>query len=402
MNNRRRQWLNRFAASAGLLTARASLAQTSEPKKVLPAKVLTAPDLSTQNLPAQVLPTTLLQFPRDFGSHPNYRTEWWYISGWLDVGSSASVASGSPSAGSMGFQITFFRTRTGLRTDNPSLFTPRQILFAHIALSQGGSRTLLHDQLSARAGFGLAQSSEADTDVVIKNWQLIRSANDVYSARCATLSGGPKQQFGLNITLTPPGPPQLQGDAGFSRKGPNVAQASHYYSRPQMVVQGDLTLKGSTQTITGRAWLDHEWSSTLLDPQAVGWDWVGINLTNGGSLLAFRLRKNDGANVWTHVALRDASGKIQFKNNEANGATFTPKRFWQSIQSGARYPVQQTLQFSDQTFVIDPLFDEQEIDGRLSTGGFYWEGAVFLRDANQAVLGRGYLEMTGYASPIKL
>ena len=44
---------------------------------------------------------------------------------------------------------------------------------------------------------------------------------------------------------------------------------------------------------------------------------------------------------------------------------------------------------------LDPLFDDQENDTRLSTGTVYWEGAVTARRGGKRV-GRGYLELTGY------
>ena len=417
MNKQRRKWIHNTGAmiasiAPAHLISKAAFASTADPQLVSQSKT-ESEKAPTQNTKinqgsddyAAVLPSSGLKFPRDYGSHPNFRTEWWYVSGWLDLPESkpgprqSEKQALSPEA--VGFQITFFRTRTALRSNNRSQFTPRQLMFAHIALAQPTSRTLAHDQQSARTGFGLAQASEIDTDVSMKSWQLVRSVNDVYTARCATRTVNQETGFSLSLTLTPNGAPQLQGEAGFSRKGPNLAQASHYYSRPQLAVRGNLTCKGTSQQVTGRAWLDHEWSSTLLDPQATGWDWIGINLNDGGSLLAFRLRDASGSNVWTHVAWRDAQGQFVFKTNQANGAKFTGLRNWQSIASGAQYPVKQKLQFDNQTFEIDPLFDEQEIDGRLSTGAFYWEGAVYLRNQSQQIIGRGYLEMTGYASPIK-
>ena len=406
MNTHRRKWIidTKSAMLAATLPTVATSASASGPASEPSTTKNQKQTSQGSNDYAAVLATTNLQFPRDFGSHPDFRTEWWYVSGWLDVSkrSDFSNIKQLPDAQALGFQVTFFRTRTALRSESLSQFAPRQIMFAHIALAHPQSRTLLHDQQSARTGFGLAQASPTDTNVSMKKWQLVRSNNDVYTAQCATSLVNSNTGFALDLMLTPNGAPQLQGEAGFSRKGPNLAQASHYYSRPQLAVQGNLNFKGKQQAVTGRAWLDHEWSSSLLDPQAIGWDWIGINLLDGGSLLAFRLRNSSGNNVWTHVAKRDAKGQFVFKTNQANGATFTSLRNWQSITSGARYPVKQQLKFDNQTFEIDPLFDEQEIDGRLSTGGFYWEGAVYLRNQDQQVIGRGYLEMTGYASPIKL
>jgi predicted secreted hydrolase len=74
---------------------------------------------------------------------------------------------------------------------------------------------------------------------------------------------------------------------GFSRKGPLPEQASHYYSRPQLRVSGSVDGK----PVKGVAWFDHEWSTTVLDPSAAGWDWTGINLDDGSALVAFRIRR---------------------------------------------------------------------------------------------------------------
>ena len=81
----------------------------------------------------------------------------------------------------------------------------------------------------------------------------------------------------------------LQGEGGLSRKGPEPAQTSHYYSEPQLAVRGTLGLdRGDAVAVAGRAWLDHEWSDSPLDANAVGWDWIGMNLDDGAALTAFR------------------------------------------------------------------------------------------------------------------
>ncbi len=232
-----------------------------------PAQAIAAPDF------AQVIPGRRLVFPRDHGAHPDFRTEWWYVTGWLD----------GPT-GPLGFQVTFFRTRTGLGEDNPSRFAPRQVLFAHAALSDPRVGRLLHGQRIARQGFGLAEASERDMDIVLDDWRLARERSGAMRA----LAGG--EGFELDLVLTPTQPILLQGEGGFSRKGPRPEQASGYYTLPHLQVSGRLEREGRWRPVRGQAWLDREWSSTLLDPAAVGWDWTGINLDDGGALTAFRVR----------------------------------------------------------------------------------------------------------------
>ena len=161
----------------------------------------------------QILLGTPLRFPRDHGAHPDFRTEWWYVTGWLDTGQ------GPP----LGFQLTFFRSRPATDQRNPSAFAPRQILFAHAALSDPSVGHLLHDQRAARAGFGLAQTSTSDMDVVIDDWSLKRDGGDHIHARV----GG--KTFALDLVFAPTQPILLQGEGGYSRKGRIPGAASAYY-----------------------------------------------------------------------------------------------------------------------------------------------------------------------------
>ena len=224
---------------------------------------------------ALVTPRPLV-FPRDHGAHSDYRTEWWYLTGWLDA----------PQP--LGFQITFFRTRTEIDPANPSRFAAKQLIIAHAAIADPARGSLLKDERIARAGFGVAGASEADTDVRLDRWRFTRRADGSYE--CAV----PARGFTLQFVAAPTQPLLLQGEGGISRKGPQKAQASYYYSQPQLHVQATLQREGMTRSLAGTAWLDHEWSSTLLDAGAAGWDWVGMNLDDGTALTAFQIRDPRG------------------------------------------------------------------------------------------------------------
>lgn len=331
---------------------------------------------------AAVVPGRALVFPRDHGAHPDFRTEWWYATGWL----------GLPDGRPLGFQSTFFRIRSGLGEDNPSAFAPRQLLVAHAALADPALGRLRHDQRSARSGFGRAGFSEARTQVWIGDWRFEQDGNNYRSTARAT-------DFAYDLTLTPDGPPLLHGAAGFSQKAPDPRHASYYYSRPQLAVAGSVTLAGRVQPVTGRAWLDHEWSSELLPAGAQGWDWLGINLADGGALMAFRLRQPDGNALWAAATWRPAGGAA--KVLAADAVAFSPQRQWRSPRTGFDYPVAWQLRIGERLFDVTPLFADQELDSRRSTGAIYWEGAVTLHETGREV-GRGYLEMTGYGEAIRV
>ena len=335
----------------------------------------------------EVLKGKPIAFPRDYGAHPGFRTEWWYVTGWLE----------RLGAEPCGFQITFFRSRTGHADANPSRFAPKQLLFAHAALALPEKGKLIHEERSARAGPGGVRYSETDTGIAIGDWSFVRDGRTgAYQARIVG------RDLDMNITFAPAGPPVLQGENGFSQKGPRPEQSSHYYSEPQLKVSGRVAAgRGTARSewqATGRAWLDHEWSSTLLDERAAGWDWIGINFDDGGSLMAFRIRTRDGATLWSHAARRDLHGRVL---KETADVRWSPKRTWNSPRSQARYPVVMEVGLGSEVLSLQPLMDDQEIDARLSTGGFYWEGAV-VATAGGIRIGRGYLELTGYAGKLKL
>jgi len=331
---------------------------------------------------AVVTPGAAFSFPADHGAHPAFRTEWWYVTGWLRT----------PDRKDLGFQVTFFRSRPPVDQRNPSAFSPRQILFAHAALSDPALGRLQHDQRIAREGLGLARASTTDTDIVLDDWSLKRGKDGRYRAR---VSG---QVFALDLTLVPGQPPILQGEGGYSRKGPRPSQASYYYSLPHLVVTGQVLRAGKRVPVTGEAWLDREWSSTLLDPAAVGWDWTGLNLDDGSALTAFQVRDATGHAIWAGGSLRGRDGGLVHLG--PGDVSFATERQWRSSRTGADYPVARTLTLKlpagARQWRLVPLFDDQELDSRLAGGPVYWEGAVTTEG------GRGYLELTGYLSPLKM
>ncbi len=363
----------------------------------LPAAATTALDPPA---PRGVRPRPLV-FPADHGAHPDTRIEWWYVTGTVSPTPRTASAGARPDTKDIcGFQITFFRSRTEVAADHPSRFAARQLLFAHAALTDLKRGRLLHDQRIARAGFGIAEAAVGDTAVSLRGWRFDRLARDGSGSRYRAQAASDSAGFDLDFHFDTTQPLLLQGDAGYSRKGPQPAQASHYYSQPQLAVSGTLTRGGVASPVTGSAWLDHEWSDSLLDPGAVGWDWIGMNLDDGGALTAFRLRSADGGTVYAGGSFRPAGGAVRsFAPDELR---LTPGRAWTSPGSRGRYPVEWTVDTPVGRFLVKTLLDAQELDSRASTGAIYWEGLSELQDEQGRRVGRGYLEMTGYAGKLSL
>jgi len=330
----------------------------------------------------EVRPGAAFRFPRDHGAHPDYRTEWWYFTGWLQTEAGERL----------GFQITFFRSRPATDPANPSAFAPRQILFAHAALSDPATGGLLHDQRAARAGFGIAEAGSDDADVALLDWRLRRDPDGPFRAVASS------REFALDLAFAPTQPVMANGRGGYSQKGPRPEQASYYYSLPHLKVTGTVVRGGKRLAVTGTGWLDREWSSTLLAQGAVGWDWAGINLDDGGALMAFRVRGVKGDTLYAGGTLRRPDGVVVVLGPD--DVRFAPRRRWRSPATGAVYPVETDLILripeGARTYPLKPLFDAQELDGRSAGMPVYWEGAVTTSG------GRGYLELTGYLAPLSM
>jgi predicted secreted hydrolase len=332
--------------------------------------------LTTLPLPVQA---AALRFPADFGAHPAQRIEWWYLTGLL------GDRDGSPPR--FGYQLTFFRVPGPAAAGHASALAARQLLLGHVALSDLAARRMIKAQRLLRGLPGVVEAREGDCDVRLRDWTL-RREGDGYRAAFT----GPG--FAMELELATPDAPLLQGEAGISRKGPLPAQFSHYYSRPQLLTQAALRLDDRRHSLAGRAWLDHEWSDSVLG-SAVGWDWLGINLHDGRALTLFQLRRKDGTRDWAGGSLRTPGQPDRsFAPDEVD---MTPTRQWTSPATGTRWPVEWRLQSPAGELRLLAAFDAQEIDARGSSGLVYWEGAARLLDGGGQEIGWGYLELTGYA-----
>jgi predicted secreted hydrolase len=373
MKDNRRLWLQNVAACAALGAG------------LMPTQVLA--NGSPVNKPRH------LTFPRDAGAHPEFKTEWWYLTGHAKV-------AGRDAA--YGFQITFFRSRVEGTQAMQSRLAAKQLLFAHAAITDVQAKRLHHDQRIARwsgaapgqNGTDTASAATQDTGVVLRDWSLLRDGADLHAK---VLADG----FAMDLRFASSQPVLLQGDAGLSRKGPDPRQTSYYYSLPQLQVRGTLTLQGKPIPVEAgsTAWLDHEWSEEILPASSPGWDWIGINLLDGSALTAFQVRGKGGAALWDGGSFRSGSTLYVFKQGEV---IFKPLRSWHSPTSRASYPVEWMVRTPADFYTVKAMLDNQELDSSNSTGAIYWEGLCEVFDSNDRLVGRGYLEMTGYAAPLRL
>lgn len=329
-----------------------------------------------------IVPGYAMEWPRDEGSHPSFRTEWWYLTGILEAASGRTF----------GFQLTFFRHRPGLDEDNPSRFAARQLLFAHASLSDSSHGKLRRAEKTARAGFGLAQASEDGLAVHIDDWSLQRQGSTIVSKIGA-------REFRFELSFEVEQAPLLHGRNGFSQKTQEPNAASYYYSLPQLQTSGIVWVEGERYTVRGRSWLDHEWFDSVIDERTQGWNWTGLNFADGSALMAFQMRREDGEEYWAAATWRDASGAV--RTFGASEVEWREVRSWRSPRTGIRYPIEARVRVGNRTLHLEPLLDDQENDARGSTGTIYWEGAMRALDEQGREIGRGYLELTGYGERIR-
>jgi predicted secreted hydrolase len=342
--------------------------------------------LTAGSLFKEAVPGRVFSFPRDHGKHPEFQTEWWYFTGNLRSDNQE-----------WGFQLTFFRrslVKEPVRKD--SSWAVRDLYPAHFALTDVKNRRFFHADLISREGPGLAAASTEDLMVQVRDWKALRHEEKIrITAR--------EKGYALDLELIPEKPVVLHGDAGFSRKGEAENQASYYYSITRLKAQGHLTFQGIKHDVTGLAWMDHEFGSSILLKDQVGWDWFSLQLDDGTDLMLFYLRRKDGTLDLPFGAFVQADGRTMDLAGQKIVAS--TKSTWTSTRTGALYPSGWTIQVPSQGIHLDvtPLVNDQELVTGGSTRIVYWEGAVAFQGTREGkpVRGKGYTELTGYAHPME-
>lgn len=315
-------------------------------------------------------PGQSIRLPADHGAHPDYRSEWWYLTGNLK----------DEQGRDYGIQWTLFRQgiEQQITSDNPWL-SP-QLWLAQFAITDLGRGTHSQDERTSRQGPGLAGASGGE--YWLREWVLASEGESLFPATLQVQS----KMGELNLKVSAAKPVVLQGKAGYSEKSPG--NASFYYSYPRLTLSGTLTLKGETRNVTGQGWFDHEWSSSVLAQWQSGWDWFSLQLADGRELMLFRLRtkpnRPEPENRYGILIERDGSSRVLAPES----IVLTPGKTWRGPK-GQPYPVEWQLKAADLNLTIRARQPDQAMTGHFD----YWEGAVTVEgDAK----GLGYLEMTGY------
>ncbi len=326
------------------------------------------------------------EFPRDHRVHREFKTEWWYFTGNLF----------DEQGQRFGYELTFFRQGiqpTAERDPNASRFVVDDLKFAHFAITDVAGRKFHFDQKTSRGAFGEAGFNDGPRLAWIEKWNLAEAADGFDVAAAADFGA-------VRLHLRAAKPPVVHGENGVSVKAGGGASASHYYSVPRLETSGEMIVNGTTHSVHGETWFDHEWSSSQLGKDEVGWDWLCLQSDDGSALMLYRMRLASGdlepSSSGTWIAADGSATHLH-----ASDFQMTPTAFWKSTSSNARYPIGWRIVLpSQQTeFTIQAALENQELKLGPIT---YWEGAIDAtgtRDG-QPIKARGYLELTGYAGTL--
>jgi predicted secreted hydrolase len=323
-------------------------------------------------------------FPQDHGPHPQYRDEWWYVTGHLSA----------PKGVRFGFELTFFRIGLEPRAAtseqaSQSHWRTKQIYVAHFAITDIERGQFHSTQRFARDALGLAGAQAAPFRVWLGGWSLgDAGAAGVWTLRAADAA------YGLTLELRALDPPVLNGDRGLSIKSDAPGSANYYYSIPRLEARGQLVRAGQALPVNGTVWLDREWGSSSLGPHEQGWDWFGIQFTDGSALMFYNLRDEGGTrdrhSAGTWIA-PDGSGRPL----AGDEVSIEIEGHWKSPRGGV-YPSRWRVRVSSLALDVQatPVLADQELD----TAPRYWEGDVDVSGTKdgRAIAGQGYVELVGY------
>ncbi len=327
-------------------------------------------------------------FPRDHGAHEDFQTEWWYYTGNL----------AAPDGRRFGYQLTFFRRAIlppAERAGRESNWASEQIYLAHFALSDVQSNRFHFDERLSRGAAGLAGArGEPLFQVWLENWRVEQLDTGRYRMTAKTAD------FGLSLELIDRKGKILQGQDGYSRKGEQPGNASYYISLTRLESRGEIELGNEVHSVTGWSWMDHEFSTSALGEDQVGWDWFSLQLDNQTEIMLFTLRNQDGSSdPFSSATVIDPDGTTEVFSRDSFSVRVLER--WRSPHTQAEYPSRWIIEIPSRQIVleIEPLMADQEL--RLSF--IYWEGAVRAKGSFGAapVSGYGYVEMTGYAQSMR-
>jgi predicted secreted hydrolase len=386
MRNRLRRWRWLLLPVLALAAAAPAWALWPRGPQVMQASLVAAAAPESTAGYTRAAPGRALRFPADYGPHDDFQTEWWYYTGNL------TAANGEH----FGYELTFFRRALespDQQVARSSAWAANQVYMADFALTDvAGGKHDAFERLE-RGAAGLAGAQASPYHVWLDDWSVTEGQNGQIVMRAAA------GDVALELNLRDLKGPVPQGDHGYSRKGSYPGNASYYYSLTRLATQGTVSARGQTLAVDGLSWMDHEFSTSALDPGIAGWDWFSLQLDDGRELMVYGLRQADGRlGAFSSGTLVNADGST--RSLGPGDFSFQATGQWQSPRTDTVYPSGWTLQVPSAglDLTLTPYLADQEMNVSFP----YWEGAVRAtgRATGRPVAGNGYVELTGYGSSL--
>jgi predicted secreted hydrolase len=342
------------------------------------------------------LPGYRYEFPRDHFNHPEFQTEWWYYTGNLHTAEGKRF----------GFELTFFRHGVDREARPKNVWDVSDIWLAHLALSDVDGNRFFHTERLNRSGPRIAGADFQQARVWNGNWQVLwrldpKKPGGFADQKLQAIA----DEFHIDLVLQSDKAPVVHGSNGVSQKAEGPGRASHYVSLTRLITRGTIEMNGKKFTVEGLTWMDHEFFTHQLEPNQSGWDWFSLQFEDGSEMMLFRLRRKDGsADPYSAGTYIDPQGRTRHLN--ASMFFLSPGKTWTSNETGARYPIEWNIRVPSLGIdaALSTRLPQQELIGKSRASMAYWEGAIEIKATrkSQPLGGAGYLEMTGYAGPVRM
>ncbi|CZF78718.1 Hydroxyneurosporene synthase (CrtC) [Grimontia celer] len=317
---------------------------------------------------AKVVPGTDIQFPIDYGSHDDFRQEWWYVTGNLQ----------DESGNQYGIQWTLFRSAL-----SPAMgegWENNQIFMAHAVVTS--KEGVYSAERFSRGGIGQAGVADKPFNVWLDNWQWRGKGDKPFPAKLQAAD----KDFSFKLAMSQTLPEILQGDNGYSQKHAEKGVASYYFSVPAVAMEGVLELGGKSVKVSGKGWVDREWSTEALSEDQLGWDWFSIHLDDGRSLMVVQVRGEQAP--YRFGSITSSTGLSTTLNN--SDIDLVPIAF-AKMPTGRHLPIKWQVKVPSHDILLTtkPVHEQNWLPFTFP----YWEGPILI---NGSASGIGFMEATGY------
>jgi predicted secreted hydrolase len=326
--------------------------------------------------------TPEFQFPRDHGSHGEYRTEWWLVTAMVT----------DEQARSLGLHLAFFRIGLVAETGkHASRWGATELYAATFSISHPVSGKLMERGRLSRAPLGPAGASAAPMEVWVENWQMEQIGGSTQGPDLRVKLDA--DDVGIHIILENLKP--LTTSNEFQTQGVRGAAPFQFYMQPRLKVTGTYSFDDRGSTLSGTGTLEHAWGELPLPGGAVARDRFTVHFDDSRELFCVRLRRVDEQDAASSNCVLFAP-EVPPRTVSSRDISLQPDAYWRSERTGKRYPTHWTLEIPSEGIHLKllPHWDDQEGSAWLP----FWSGPMRVRDVSgqSRSQGNAFIQLMGY------